>query len=203
MQDENSDGSGGATKTCTGCGETQPLDAFHRNAGCRDGRYTRCKKCVREYGREHRKKPEVRARRNASERERRRDPAVREREREYQRRWRAKNPEKDAEYSRRYAEANREKSRESTRRWFEANPGYSHAHYIKKTYGITVEEYDKIIARGCAICGKSEGRMCLDHCHTTGKVRDCLCQQCNVGIGHFKDDPTLLARAIQYLREHS
>lgn len=41
----------------------------------------------------------------------------------------------------------------------------------------------------------------VDHCHTTGKVRGILCGNCNTGLGHFKDSPMLLQRAIEYLCE--
>jgi Autographiviridae endonuclease VII len=35
-------------KTCTGCGETKPLEAFSRHNKLRDGRHTRCMVCRRE-----------------------------------------------------------------------------------------------------------------------------------------------------------
>lgn len=38
-------------KTCTKCREAKPLDEFSRNKGSRDGRRTRCKKCVADYNR--------------------------------------------------------------------------------------------------------------------------------------------------------
>lgn len=50
----------------------------------------------------------------------------------------------------------------------------------------------------CVICGSSES-LVVDHCHTTGKVRGMLCGHCNRGLGHFRDDPTLLEFAAQYL----
>lgn len=51
----------------------------------------------------------------------------------------------------------------------------------------------------CVICG-SEGDVVVDHDHKTGMVRGALCINCNVGIGHFKDDPELLELAALYLR---
>ena len=33
------------SKTCTKCGETKPLDEYHRHKGMRDGRNPRCKPC--------------------------------------------------------------------------------------------------------------------------------------------------------------
>lgn len=50
----------------------------------------------------------------------------------------------------------------------------------------------------CVICGDA-GQLVVDHDHSTGKVRGMLCNHCNRGLGHFRDDPTLLEFAAQYL----
>ena len=50
----------------------------------------------------------------------------------------------------------------------------------------------------CVICG-DEGKLVVDHDHVTGQVRGMLCNHCNRGLGHFRDDPTLLEFAAQYL----
>ena len=50
----------------------------------------------------------------------------------------------------------------------------------------------------CAICGK-DGRLVVDHNHSTGEVRGLLCSQCNTALGMFKDNPDLLAIALDYL----
>jgi hypothetical protein len=51
----------------------------------------------------------------------------------------------------------------------------------------------------CVICG-DEGALVVDHDHRTGRVRGALCQRCNMGLGHFRDDPDLLEQAAMYVR---
>lgn len=64
----------------------------------------------------------------------------------------------------------------------------------------------------CGICGLPEiandkhkdykREMAVDHDHLTGKIRGLLCTNCNLGIGHFKDDDSKLWKAILYLKKH-
>jgi hypothetical protein len=50
----------------------------------------------------------------------------------------------------------------------------------------------------CVICGSNE-KLVVDHDHKTNKIRGMLCNHCNFGLGHFRDDPMLLEFAAQYL----
>lgn len=52
----------------------------------------------------------------------------------------------------------------------------------------------------CAICNDRLRKGVLDHDHRTGSYRGVLCDNCNIGLGHFCDSPELLARAITYLQ---
>lgn len=77
--------------------------------------------------------------------------------------------------------------------------------YYKRRYGLTLEAVEEMRRSGCAICGVTgevgrHGQLHVDHCHKTGRVRGVLCTECNTGLGKFKDDPDLLARAVAYLR---
>lgn len=56
----------------------------------------------------------------------------------------------------------------------------------------------------CAICSSERGthNHSLDHDHATGKLRGILCHNCNVGLGHFKDDTALMHKAIAYLESY-
>lgn len=89
----------------------------------------------------------------------------------YMREWRAKNPEKRAVYGRRYL------------------------------YGLSDADFAQMLKdQGglCKLCSEKPAA-CVDHDHSTGRVRGLLCQGCNTGLGRFKDDPARLARAIEYL----
>jgi hypothetical protein len=50
----------------------------------------------------------------------------------------------------------------------------------------------------CVICGSNE-KLVVDHDHKTGEIRGMLCNHCNRGLGHFRDDPELLEFARIYL----
>lgn len=83
--------------------------------------------------------------------------------------------------------------------------------WLSKTYGLAVAEYQDFvrIQNGvCAICRREQlcndktkfrGRLFVDHCHTTGKVRGLLCFKCNVLLGCANDDGQILLRAAEYL----
>lgn len=70
---------------------------------------------------------------------------------------------------------------------------------------MTLFDFDEMVLAQngvCAICGSAPNGhpLHVDHDHTTGAVRGLLCQQCNTGLGNFRDDIALLDRAMQYLR---
>lgn len=81
--------------------------------------------------------------------------------------------------------------------------------FIKRRYGITYQEYcDMLDAQKgrCAICesfdaqnNRTYGKLFIDHCHTTGKVRGLLCSKCNHALGQLNDDVDLFKKAIEYL----
>ena len=71
-------------------------------------------------------------------------------------------------------------------------------------YGITKEQHEQLLisqAYKCAICPKEITLSDhIDHCHLTSVVRGILCRNCNLGLGLFMDDISILESAIKYLK---
>lgn len=81
-----------------------------------------------------------------------------------------------------------------------------HKAHIRRKFGITIEEYDRMLAAQggvCKVCHRPPGkyRLSVDHIHGTKTVRGLLCARCNRGIGLFWDDPAVFRRAAGYLEE--
>lgn len=80
-----------------------------------------------------------------------------------------------------------------------------------KKYGITKEQYNQMLQdQGgvCKICSEPPTgfwknnvpkKLCVDHDHSTNKVRGLLCDSCNVGLGKFRDNIEILSKAVGYL----
>jgi hypothetical protein len=69
---------------------------------------------------------------------------------------------------------------------------------------ITPTEYARRLQEQggvCAICKLPPGekQLAVDHDHETGEIRGLLCNDCNLGLGFFRDDPDLLRHAGAYL----
>ncbi len=84
-----------------------------------------------------------------------------------------------------------------------------------KLYGIDQKCYDEILKRQNNLCGicktyllnydSSTGvlrKMATDHCHKTKVVRGILCFKCNIGLGSFQDNISILENALNYLRPY-
>ena len=92
------------------------------------------------------------------------------------------------------------------REWRKRNPEKAKSYDLKKHYGISLIEYnDMLDAQGgkCAICGETDrtfGRLVVDHCHDSRKIRGLLCSLCNRSIGGLRHSVEILEKAIDYLR---
>lgn len=112
--------------------------------------------------------------------------------------------EKWASYSKKYYTAHKEQIREYVKSWRLKNKHGLYAAQVKRStaksnHGLSAEDYESLLKGSCAICGLRTKKMSIDHNHKTSKYRAVLCHNCNVGLGHFKDNPALLVTAMEYL----
>lgn len=128
----------------------------------------------------------------------------------YQRSWQRANAVEIAARARAKRRADPRAARAYDATWRAKNPIKMRASKLKYNHGITLEWYNSTLAAqggGCAICGipvcPQWGRLSVDHCHTTGRVRGLLCNACNVSIGRFRDQPERLRKAADYLEHHA
>jgi len=77
-------------------------------------------------------------------------------------------------------------------------------------YGLTPADIANLRTRQanvCPICSRSltAGRRSehVDHDHRDGTIRGLLCGDCNIGIGHFFDNPALMRSAADYIEMHN
>ena len=74
-------------------------------------------------------------------------------------------------------------------------------------YGVTPEKHQEmrdVSGNKCYVCNATEaeswkGTLCIDHCHTTGRVRGLLCHSCNVALGCVTDSQERLQGLMDYL----
>ena len=86
--------------------------------------------------------------------------------------------------------------------------------YLKRNYGISFEEFDRMLTEqgnACAVCGTLDPggkrgrnkRFHVNHNSNTGNVRGLLCGNCNAALKYVKEDIHTLQNMIQYLERRS
>lgn len=78
--------------------------------------------------------------------------------------------------------------------------------HLEKTYGLTLEDYEDMVLEQdnkCYLCGEEPsdvyGRLVVDHCHKTGKVRKLLCRMCNIHLSKIEACEEYFNRVKNYL----
>ena len=119
------------------------------------------------------------------------------------------NSEKIKAIRKKYYINNPEKIKAKNKKYKLENPEKIKNTELVRTYGITLEMYNKMLVDQnfcCAICGKHNSnfkkQLSVDHDHETGAVRGLLCHHCNTGIGMFKDNTEILKKATNYLEKN-
>ena len=68
--------------------------------------------------------------------------------------------------------------------------------------GVDIYRGKQMNSIECKMCGKNifiGSTLHIDHNHKNGKIRGLLCGKCNLGLGHFYDNPKVLIKASKYL----
>jgi hypothetical protein len=75
-----------------------------------------------------------------------------------------------------------------------------------RRYGLTLDEQNKKLSEQggqCPLCSRDiSTSFCVDHNHTTGKVRKLLCPRCNSCLSEVENS-IWLEKALAYLKEHA
>lgn len=192
------------SKICSICKVEKLLTNFHSDKSSKDGYVGLCKSCKSLIDKERRAN-DPNWKTKSLENSRRFRAANPGYDKEKARQYRKKYPERVKEQKARYAKKHPERDRASKKRYQEKNAAAIREAKYFRQYGITLEEYEALLAKQsgmCAICSKrSKKHLAIDHDHKTGKVRGLLCGRCNLMLGSVADSITLLERAIRYLKQ--
>lgn len=73
---------------------------------------------------------------------------------------------------------------------------------VKRVYGLTKEDYEKLDTGVCPICLRGWSKTvhpCIDHDHSDGTVRGVVCRYCNHRLIGRHRDSSVLRRIADYL----
>jgi len=108
-------------------------------------------------------------------------------------------------FTRRWYRRNRRYKLQQNKAWCQSNKKKVNARVRLHRHGMTQEEHDALLRKQknrCAVCRKKFRKTPhIDHCHKAKRNRGLLCDDCNLGLGRFKDNVKALRRAIKYLKD--
>jgi len=125
-----------------------------------------------------------------------------------------KTPLKKRKYQKNYYQENKNKVKAYQKEHRRLHPNEckdrGRRNYIRRTYGLTPEQYNQMLedqGYKCEICRGSDthsrtDRLNVDHCHKTKRNRGLLCYRCNTMLGMALDNTEILQNAIDYLRKY-
>jgi len=77
---------------------------------------------------------------------------------------------------------------------------YKPHHDTRRKLKISDDLYEQLMSNtNCQICDAELTKKCIDHCHSTNKIRGVLCNNCNTALGLVGDNTQILQSMIEYL----
>lgn len=78
---------------------------------------------------------------------------------------------------------------------------------LRLRYGMTENLYNEMLVKQCGkcnICHKPPKykRLSVDHCHTTGRIRALLCNECNIAVGWIEKYKNNIMDYIKYVEDY-
>jgi Fe-S oxidoreductase len=69
--------------------------------------------------------------------------------------------------------------------------------------GVNPDEAEKVLstASSCSLCNSTKN-LYVDHDHDVETIRGILCNNCNLALGHFKDNSEVMRKAADYVDRH-
>src|SRR3990167_2688355 len=181
------------TKNCTACRNRLSLTEFYKNPYYKDGLTKICKLCTLKYDRERVAKhpgPLTTGTKKCTSCKNKLDVS------NFTKRLRSKDGLRNrCKKCDRYA----------NKKYRNKNPNQRSLARIRQVYGLSEEQYLKLLKNQdykCKICGKLT-KLVIDHCHLNINVRGLLCSNCNAGLGMFEDNVYFLEEAIKYLKDNN
>jgi len=117
-----------------------------------------------------------------------------------------KNKDKIKVVKKEYYLKNKEHILAKSKIWALNNKDRIREYQLKRDYNLTLDQYNKMLSdqnNCCKVCDIKMISPHVDHCHTTGKVRALLCNNCNTGLGKLKEDTKIMQKLIEYVKEHN
>lgn len=113
-------------------------------------------------------------------------------------------------YHKKWSKANSAKRKASQKKYKDAHPQVLRGRRLKVRYGLEPGDYEKLATEQsgrCAVCRRlpadtNRGILVVDHDHETDKVRELLCNDCNVAVASVHEDLATAIALVSYLVKH-
>lgn len=99
--------------------------------------------------------------------------------------------------------------RRAERREYERKPERKRVAWekrLKREWGLEPEDLARMYesqdgrCAGCHVILKLDKWTMIDHCHESDRIRGLLCSDCNIALGHLRDNIRTMHRLINYLQ---